>query len=158
MIEDVSRRSGNTQSSLQSQGQGLGGLDLHADSYVSDSIASGPNGMGDSRTQLLGASPPGMRSGADQQLNTPRTMAAQALAKQAHKITECRLIETAPIYGYEDADDQECMICYDRTKNVLPLPCRHSSICHVCLRSLRDEKCPICRAVFTSYVAFPGQA
>lgn len=35
------------------------------------------------------------------------------------------------------------------------MPCRHCSVCHQCLRSLRDEKCPLCRSVFSSYVTFP---
>merc|ERR1712232_1158057 len=47
------------------------------------------------------------------------------------------------------------MICYSRLKNVLLLPCRHCSVCHACLRSLRDEKCPLCRSAFSSYVTLP---
>lgn len=59
------------------------------------------------------------------------------------------------IYGFEDAGEWECMICYTRPKNVLLLPCRHCTVCHPCLRSLRDEKCPLCRSVFSSYVTLP---
>jgi len=59
------------------------------------------------------------------------------------------------IYGFEDEGEGDCMICYTRSKNVLLLPCRHCSVCHPCLRSLRDEKCPLCRSVFSSYVTFP---
>lgn len=66
--------------------------------------------------------------------------------------------EIQGIYGFEeDEGDGECMICYSRPKNVLLLPCRHCSVCHPCLRSLRDEKCPLCRSVFSSYVTFPIQ-
>jgi len=64
--------------------------------------------------------------------------------------------EIQGIFGFEeDEGDGECMICYSRPKNVLLLPCRHCSVCHPCLRSLRDEKCPLCRSVFSSYVTFP---
>ncbi|CAK0908893.1 unnamed protein product [Prorocentrum cordatum] len=56
------------------------------------------------------------------------------------------------IYGFEDEGEGECMICYDRPKNVLLLPCHHCTVCHQCLRSLRDEKCPLCRSAFSSYV------
>jgi len=59
------------------------------------------------------------------------------------------------IYGFEDEGEGDCMICYTRFKNVLLLPCRHCSVCHPCLRSLRDEKCPLCRSVFSSYVTLP---
>eukprot|EP00927_Polykrikos_kofoidii_P026395 TRINITY_DN23506_c0_g3_i1.p1 TRINITY_DN23506_c0_g3~~TRINITY_DN23506_c0_g3_i1.p1 ORF type:complete len:625 (+),score=95.93 TRINITY_DN23506_c0_g3_i1:153-1877(+) len=63
--------------------------------------------------------------------------------------------EVQGIFGFEDEGESECMICYSRPKNVLLLPCRHCSACHPCLRSLRDEKCPICRSPFNAYVTFP---
>merc|ERR1712217_393315 len=47
------------------------------------------------------------------------------------------------------------MICFSRLRNVLLLPCRHCSVCHPCLRSMRDEKCPLCRSAFSSYITFP---
>lgn len=59
------------------------------------------------------------------------------------------------IFGFEDAGESDCMICYARPKNVVLLPCRHCSVCHSCLRSLRDEKCPLCRSSFSSYMTCP---
>ena len=61
------------------------------------------------------------------------------------------------IYGFEDTDDpdKECMICYERRKNVLMLPCVHCSICQRCLRSLREDKCPLCRSPFDKYITLP---
>merc|ERR1712135_207673 len=41
------------------------------------------------------------------------------------------------------------------TKNVLLLPCRHCSFCHPCLRSLREEKCPLCRRAYAAYITLP---
>ncbi|CAD7924131.1 unnamed protein product [Amoebophrya sp. A120] len=69
-------------------------------------------------------------------------------------------VELAAIYGFEDAEPEdpasaECMICYERTKNCMLLPCRHCSTCSVCLRSLREEKCPLCRSQFDKHVSFP---
>lgn len=64
------------------------------------------------------------------------------------------------IFGFEGDRDEEtevwdCQICYDRPKSVLLLPCRHCSVCEFCLRSLRDERCPMCRATFSSYLLLP---
>ena len=51
------------------------------------------------------------------------------------------------IYGFEEGDrETECMVCYDRPRSVVVLPCRHCFVCPACLRSLREEKCPMCRA------------
>lgn len=63
--------------------------------------------------------------------------------------------EIKGIYGFEDISERDCMICYDNPKNVMLLPCRHCSVCVLCLRSLRDEKCPLCRSPFSSHVVFP---
>ncbi|CAE7489064.1 LUL1, partial [Symbiodinium sp. CCMP2456] len=50
------------------------------------------------------------------------------------------------IYGFEEGDrETECMVCYDRPRSVVVLPCRHCFVCPACLRSLREEKCPMCR-------------
>lgn len=59
------------------------------------------------------------------------------------------------IYGFEDDEDADCKICYDRPRSVLLLPCRHCAVCSSCLRSLRDERCPLCRATFSAYLLFP---
>ncbi len=37
----------------------------------------------------------------------------------------------------------ECIICYDRLKNIIFLPCAHLSCCFQCSASVAD--CPICR-------------
>lgn len=63
--------------------------------------------------------------------------------------------EVHGIFGFEDENENDCMICYARPKNVLMLPCRHCSVCHSCLRSLREEKCPLCRTSFSSYLTLP---
>lgn len=62
------------------------------------------------------------------------------------------VVDVQGIFGFEDEGESDCMICYARPKNVLLLPCRHCSVCHSCLRSLRDEKCPLCRSSFCSYL------
>jgi len=62
--------------------------------------------------------------------------------------------EIQGVYGFED-EGVECQICFAKTKNVLLLPCRHCSFCHPCLRSLREEKCPLCRRAYAAYITLP---
>lgn len=65
---------------------------------------------------------------------------------------------TLGIYGFEDDEpggEAECMICYDRQRSVILMPCRHCSVCASCLRALREEKCPLCRSTFSAYLLLP---
>jgi len=60
------------------------------------------------------------------------------------------------VFGFEEEENGEevdCMICYDRPRSILLLPCRHCSVCSSCLRSLRDERCPLCRSTIERYEA-----
>uniref|UniRef100_A0A7S4SQ33 RING-type domain-containing protein n=1 Tax=Alexandrium monilatum TaxID=311494 RepID=A0A7S4SQ33_9DINO len=62
------------------------------------------------------------------------------------------------VFGFEDeeeAGEAECMVCYDQPRSVVLLPCRHCSVCPSCLRSLRDEQCPLCRSTFSAYLLLP---
>eukprot|EP00922_Rhytidocystis_sp_ex-Travisia-forbesii_P016418 GHVS01024431.1.p1 GENE.GHVS01024431.1~~GHVS01024431.1.p1 ORF type:complete len:405 (+),score=48.82 GHVS01024431.1:31-1245(+) len=61
--------------------------------------------------------------------------------------------EGQDIYGLED--ERDCLICMSSPKNTMLLPCRHCSLCSDCLRSLRQERCPICRTHFSSFITFP---
>ncbi|CAJ1402720.1 unnamed protein product [Effrenium voratum] len=61
------------------------------------------------------------------------------------------------VFGFEDEDagEADCMVCYERLRSVIILPCRHCSVCSACLRSLRDERCPMCRSSFSAYLLLP---
>eukprot|EP00928_Gymnodinium_smaydae_P062916 TRINITY_DN46646_c0_g1_i1.p1 TRINITY_DN46646_c0_g1~~TRINITY_DN46646_c0_g1_i1.p1 ORF type:complete len:660 (-),score=64.20 TRINITY_DN46646_c0_g1_i1:81-2000(-) len=89
--------------------------------------------------------------------NTDEVTGAPRSPEVVRQISFCTgaAYELQGVYGFEDEGEGECMICYNRPKSVLMMPCRHCSVCHPCLRSLRDEKCPLCRATFTSYVTLP---
>lgn len=62
--------------------------------------------------------------------------------------------EEANIYGFEDGNF-ECMICCDANVNTVLMDCCHASTCETCTNSLRDGKCPICRAIFSAKVLLP---
>ncbi|VWU52091.1 E3 ubiquitin-protein ligase, putative [Hepatocystis sp. ex Piliocolobus tephrosceles] len=65
-----------------------------------------------------------------------------------------KFVDILDIYGHEE-HDKECLICMASYKDTLLMPCRHSSFCYDCMKSLRQEKCPICRRLFTSFIKFP---
>jgi hypothetical protein len=59
------------------------------------------------------------------------------------------------------ANNHECVICLERPKNALLVPCGHLCLCMPCAQSLTTPKhsaantCPLCRAVVTNvYQAF----
>lgn len=62
--------------------------------------------------------------------------------------------EPREMYGMGETDN-ECLICIANRMDTLLLPCGHASFCSSCLKSLRNEKCPVCRGEFTSYIKFP---
>lgn len=61
------------------------------------------------------------------------------------------------VFGFEEetARESECMICYERQRSVILLPCRHCSACMTCLLAMREEKCPLCRDPFSAYLLLP---
>lgn len=62
--------------------------------------------------------------------------------------------EPKDMFGMGYKNDKECLICLAREMDTVLLPCCHSSFCSLCIKSLRQEKCPICRTNFASYVCF----
>lgn len=48
-----------------------------------------------------------------------------------------------------------CLVCLDNPAAIFYLPCQHMVTCRGCESKLRDNRCPLCRAVIeTSYVAY----
>lgn len=59
------------------------------------------------------------------------------------------------IFGREagaGAGSGECVICLEGPLAALLLPCRHLCVCRVCLEEI--DRCPICRASFSTYVCY----
>lgn len=40
-------------------------------------------------------------------------------------------------------DNKECVVCFEREKDTLFLPCKHMQVCGVCAD--RHSECPVCR-------------
>ncbi|XP_953753.1 uncharacterized protein TA16880 [Theileria annulata] len=66
--------------------------------------------------------------------------------------------EPRDMFGMGDVKDKECLICIANDMDTVLLPCGHGSFCSRCLYSLRNDKCPVCRRNFYSYVKFPLKA
>lgn len=54
----------------------------------------------------------------------------------------------AEIFGMENKEQSECVVCMTDRKDTTVLPCRHLCLCTKCastMRSQRQARCPICR-------------
>lgn len=49
------------------------------------------------------------------------------------------------------ADENICVICYDRPSNMVSLPCKHFVLCSEC--STKLTKCPVCMALMENYIS-----
>lgn len=52
----------------------------------------------------------------------------------------------------EDIEQRRCVICHDREKSVILMPCRHLCLCIECSKNISVETCPKCRAVICSKI------
>jgi hypothetical protein len=65
-------------------------------------------------------------------------------------------LEVAEVFGFQsvgDGEDQRlCVACMAEPKDTIVLPCRHLCVCSSCFDQLTNERCPVCRTLFTSYL------
>ena len=80
--------------------------------------------------------------------------ARQLLARsKAAAVTATSILVAAPPATPEAEDDTSCVVCLERRRSVVVLPCRHLSLCEVCAPALVE--CPMCRgAVSDTLVVF----
>jgi rubrerythrin len=55
-------------------------------------------------------------------------------------------------------DRLKCVICLDRYRSVMFLPCRHLVVCFNCTVQVRDhplrpKECPVCKQTFDTYIS-----
>lgn len=62
------------------------------------------------------------------------------------------LVFSQDIFGRDATSGGECVICLEGALSVVLLPCRHLCVCRVCLDEI--DRCPICRAKFSTYVCY----
>lgn len=86
--------------------------------------------------------------------NIPYLMYKPLILKQVVSNSFGHLVEPYDIFGMED-DELDCLICMSNPKDVVLLPCRHCISCESCLRSLRQDKCPLCRTTFYGFAVLP---
>lgn len=54
----------------------------------------------------------------------------------------------AEIFGIENKEQNECVVCMTDRKDTCVIPCRHLCLCTKCAHTMRNQrqaKCPICR-------------
>lgn len=50
-----------------------------------------------------------------------------------------------------NVEEMQCVVCLEREKNTLFLPCKHVNSCNVCATKLTN--CPICRELITRKIS-----
>ena len=95
-------------------------------------------------------------------LEIPTTRYKYARKQLARLVGEGRLITITRLTGSEpgyslapnqtaESEDNErrrqCIVCRDRDRSVLMIPCRHLCLCDECNDRLTDLQCPVCREV-----------
>lgn len=88
---------------------------------------------------------------------TERAGVIGILAVNEKNIIGSTILHPQRIYGLEKLEsEEECLICYDKLKNVLLKPCCHICSCDECASSLLSSKCscPICRKRIFSVFMF----
>lgn len=73
--------------------------------------------------------------------------------------TPTGLLQLAEVFGLEDWEAEKCVACMEDPKDTILLPCRHLCVCAGCFELLTPlDRCPVCRAAFSSYLRFDTAA
>jgi hypothetical protein len=55
-------------------------------------------------------------------------------------------------YCKKDIKTNICCICLDKQSNIKFPRCNHTDVCNICVKFIEDNKCPICRVVFSNII------
>ena len=99
------------------------------------------------RRQLLRAVVGSLRCKKDEESSQIRKWSVEAA-----KITELRGMMMGLILNLEEDVQRLCVICHDREKCVILMPCRHLCLCVECSNHDAVNSCPKCRAVISSKI------
>ena len=64
------------------------------------------------------------------------------------------LMQLAEVFGLDEWEQESCVACLSEPRDTILLPCRHLCICSSCFSHLTLDRCPVCRATFSSYLRF----
>jgi hypothetical protein len=65
-------------------------------------------------------------------------------------LTEAPVLPVPKVKVFEDAEQEECMICYDGPKTSVFIPCGHFYTCQSC--ASKCQRCPICRSKIDNFI------
>ena len=135
----------------------------------------GPVSTIDGRTDPLPTPPPSLTVAPPQDANAAASAAAGSAATESAPDsavlssgsylgtveqlllgTTDGFLEVAEVFGFQsvgDGEDQRlCVACMAEPKDTIVLPCRHLCVCSSCFDQLTNERCPVCRTLFTSFL------
>lgn len=105
-----------------------------------------PNGISQ-RRQLLRAVVGSLRCMKDEESTQIRRWSVEA-----ERLSKLRGIMMGLIVNLEEDVQRLCVICHDREKCVILMPCRHMCLCVECSSHIAVSSCPKCRAVISSKI------
>jgi Zinc finger, C3HC4 type (RING finger) len=80
---------------------------------------------------------------------------ASQVNEWTEEITKLRQVNKSAsnvVINSEEVEQRRCVICHDREKSVILMPCRHLCLCIECSNNISVETCPKCRAMISSKI------
>eukprot|EP00736_Rhodelphis_marinus_P009023 Rmarinus@m.27892 len=74
----------------------------------------------------------------------------EAVVRKQFLLCDWGWLPLLEVYGLDDPEEADCVVCLSEPKAVTLLPCRHCCVCNSCRSKL--DKCPICRNEFTTFL------
>ena len=72
---------------------------------------------------------------------------------EVDKLLKLNEVATTLIESVEEGTQRLCIICHDREKSVILMPCRHLCLCLECSNHSEVNSCPKCRTVISTKIS-----